>query len=203
MAYPRKNPFLYNDVLQIHISKLKRWGYLNPQQIKSGTINWSRNEIKTGSASIKANTCSEQPYIELNYKCNNESRNYKVYLTSTPSNLNRCKIWYFICPHTKKRCRKLYLIGDYFLHRLAFMGCMYETQTKSKRDRIIERKNKPFFKGNEYDQLQAKHFKMYYNGKPTKRYLRILKVIKQANALPNLLFEAEIITKKRSLLRQL
>ena len=62
-----------------------------------------------------------------------EPRNYKVYLTSTPSNLNRGEIWYFICPQTKKRCRKLYSIGGYFLHREAFNGCMYKIQIESKK----------------------------------------------------------------------
>ena len=34
---------LYDEVLQIHISKLKEYGYIDPEQIKSGTLNWSRN----------------------------------------------------------------------------------------------------------------------------------------------------------------
>ena len=107
MPKPHTFPTLYNEALQIHISKLKGWGYLDPKQIKSGTLNWSRNGNPTGSISIQANTQSEQPYIELDYKYRDEPRNYKVYLTSTPSNLNRGEIWYFICPQTKKRCRKL------------------------------------------------------------------------------------------------
>ena len=189
MPKPHTFPTLYNEALQIHISKLKGWGYLDPEQIKSGTLNWSRNGNPTGSISIQVNTHSEQPYIELDYKYRDEPRNYKVYLTSTPSNLNRGEIWYFICPQTKKRCRKLYSIGGYFLHREAFNGCMYETQTQSKRERQTTRKYKPMWKGNEYDQLQAKHFKHYYNGNPTKRYLQIMKVIKQAEALPDPLFD--------------
>ena len=32
-------PTLYNEALQISITKLKEWEYLNPEQIKSGTIN--------------------------------------------------------------------------------------------------------------------------------------------------------------------
>ena len=114
MPKPHTFPTLYNEALQIHISKLKGWGYLDPEQIKSGTLNWSRNGNPTGSISIQVNTKSEQLYIELDYKYRDEPRNYKVYLTSTPSNLNKGEIWYFICPQTKKRCRKLYSIGGYF-----------------------------------------------------------------------------------------
>ena len=174
-------PTLYNKALQIDISKLKGWGYLNPEQIKSGTLNWSRNGNPTGSISIQVNTHSEQPYIELDYKYRDEPRNYKVYLTSIPSNLGKGEIWYFICPHTKKRCRKLYLIGGYFLHREAFKGCMYETQTQSKKSRQLDKTLGAYFRTDQlYEQLYKKHFKKTYAGKPTKKYLRIMEQIQKA-----------------------
>jgi hypothetical protein len=185
MPKPHTFPTLYNEALQIHISKLKGWGYLNPEQIKSATINWSRNGNPTGSISIQVNTHSEQPYIELDYKYRDEPRNYKVYLTSTPSNLNRGEIWYFICPQTKKRCRKLYSIGGYFLHREAFNGCMYETQTHSKKNRDLFKIIDPVFKSeNLYSELYKKNFKKSYAGKPTKKYLRIMEQIQKAESIP-------------------
>jgi len=185
MPKPYTFPTLYNEALQIHISKLKGWGYLNPEQIKSGTLNWSRHGESAGSISITANTRSEQPYIELDYKYRDEPRNYKVYLTSTPSNLNKGEIWYFICPQTKKRCRKLYLIGGYFLHREAFNGCMYETQTQSKTYRQLDKTLGAYFKSdNLYSELYEKNFKKTYAGKPTKRYLRIMEQIQKAESIP-------------------
>ena len=185
MPKPHTFPTLYNEALQIHISKLKGWGYLNPEQIKSGTLNWSRNGNPTGSISIKVNTHSEQPYIELDYKYRDEPRNYKVYLTSTPSNLNRGEIWYFICPQTNKRCRKLYSIGGYFLHREAFNGCMYETQTQSKKYRQLDKTLGAYFKSdNLYSELYKKNFKKTYAGKPTKKYLRIMEQIQKAESIP-------------------
>ena len=178
-------PTLFNEALQIDISKLKGWGYLDPKQIKSGTLNWSRNGNPTGSISIQVNTHSEQPYIELDYKYRDEPRNYKVYLTSTPSNLNKGKIWYFICPQTKKRCRKLYSIGGYFLHREAFNGCMYETQTQSKKNRQLDKTLGAYFKSdNLYSELYKKNFKKTYAGKPTKKYLRIMEQIQKAESIP-------------------
>ncbi len=185
MPKPYTFPTLYNEALQIHISKLKGWGYLDPKQIKSGTVNWSRNGNPTGSISIQVNTHSEQPYIELDYKYRDEPRNYKVYLTSTPSNLNKGKIWYFICPQTKKRCRKLYSIGGYFLHREAFNGCMYETQTQSKKNRQLDKTLGAYFKSdNLYSELYKKNFKKTYAGKPTKKYLRIMEQIQKAESIP-------------------
>jgi len=185
MPKPYTFPTLYNEALQITITKLKKWGYLEPEQIKSGTINWNSNGNPTGSISIKGNTHSEQPYIELDYKYRDEPRNYKVYLTSTPSNLNRGEIWYFICPQTKKRCRKLYSIGGYFLHRQAFNGCMYETQTQSKKYRQLDKTLGAYFKSdNLYSELYKKNFKKSYAGKPTKKYLRIIKQIKKSENIP-------------------
>ena len=185
MPKPYTFPTLYNEALQIDISKLKGWGYLNPEQIKSGTLNWSRNGNPTGSISIQVNTKSEQPYIELDYKYRDEPRNYKVYLTSTPSNLNKGEIWYFICPQTKKRCRKLYSIGGYFLHREAFNGCMYETQTQSKKYRQLDKTLGAYFEiDNLYSELYKKNFKKTYAGKPTKRYLRIMEQIQKAESIP-------------------
>ena len=195
MPKPYTFPTLYNEALQISISKLKEWEYLNPEQIKSGTITWSRNGSQTGSISIQANTYSEKPYIELDYKYKDEPRNYKVYLTSTPSNLNRGEIWYFICPQTKKRCRKLYSIGGYFLHREAFNGCMYETQTQSKKYRQLDKTFGAYFKSdNLYSELYKKNFKKTYAGKPTKKYLRIMEQIQKAESIPYHIIERAILS---------
>ncbi len=185
MPKPHTFPTLYNEALQIHISKLKGWGYLDPKQIKSGTLNWSRNGNPTGSISIQVNTHSEQPYIELDYKYRDEPRNYKVRLVSIPSNLGKGLIWYFLCPQTKKRCRKLYSIGGYFLHREAFKGCMYETQTQSKKYRQLDKILGAYLKSdNLYSELYKKNFKKTYAGKPTKRYLRIMEQIQKAESIP-------------------
>ncbi len=146
MPKPYTFPTLYNEALQISITKLKEWEYLDPKQIKSGTLNWSRNGNSTGSISIKVSTHNEQPYIELDYNYRDEPRNYKVRLVSMPSNLGKGLIWYFLCPHTNKRCRKLYSIGGYFFHREAFNGCMYECQTQSKYSRQLSRLYEPYFK---------------------------------------------------------
>jgi hypothetical protein len=185
MPKPYTFPTIYNEALQIDIAKLKSWGYLRPGQITTGTVSWSRNDNHRGSISIKGNTVSEQPYIELDYNFQDEPRNYKIYLTSTPSNLKKGKIWYFLCPQTNKRCRKLYSIGGYFLHREAFKGCMYETQTYSKKNRDIF-KLLGGLNDKLYRELNKKHFKKSYAGKPTKKYL---KLINQINKTENIPFE--------------
>ena len=185
MPKPSTFPTLYNEALQLNISKLKEWGYLDPKQIKSGTLNWLRNGNPTGSISIQVNTYSERSHIILDYKFKDEPRNYKVYFTTSPSNLQLGEIWYFICPQTKKRCRKLYLISGYFLHREAFNGCVYESQTQSKKYRQLDKTFGAYFRTDDlYSQLYNKHFKKTYAGKPTKKYLRIIEQIQKAENIP-------------------
>ena len=178
-------PTLFEDVLQVSISKLKIWGYLQPETIKNGTLTWSRNGNKTGCIAISSNTYEPKPYIELDYSYNNEPRNYKIYLTSTPSNLGKGLIWYFVCPNTGKRCRILYSIGGYFLHREAFKGCFYEKQTQSKFYRNLDKTLGAYFRTDKlYEQLHKKNFKKSYAGKPTKRYLKIIDKIDKYESIP-------------------
>lgn len=186
MPKPYTCPTLFDNSLQMNVSKLKQWGYLNPNQItNNATLNWSRNNESIGSISINLNTLSEQPFIELEYDYKDEPRNYKVKLVSTPSNLGKGVIWYFLCPKTNKRCRKLYSIGGYFFHREAFTGCMYDSQIQSKYYRGLDKVLGAYFRSdNLYEELYKKHFKKYYAGKPTKRYLRIMQEIEKGENVP-------------------
>lgn len=67
-------PTLFDEVLQINISKLKASGYLNPEQIKKGTLTWARSGNKIGSISIWVNNNDRQPFIELDYMFKAEPR---------------------------------------------------------------------------------------------------------------------------------
>jgi hypothetical protein len=184
MPKPYTFPTLYDDLKTVSISFLTKQGYLKPNLWQSGTVTWSRNGNKTGSISIRVNTKSEQPYIELEYKCNQALINYSVQLVSVPSNLGKGAVWYFVCPQTGKRCRKLYLADTYFYHRSAFGGCMYEKQTQSKYYRYLDKTLGAFLRSDQlFEQLYKKHFKKQYAGKPTKKYLKLTKKIEQAEGI--------------------
>jgi hypothetical protein len=185
MPKPYTFPTLYDEVKTVSISFLTKHRYLIPNQWQSGTITWSRNGNLTGSISIQVNTKSEKPYLELDYKCNKAPINYRVQLISFPSNLGKGVVWYFVCPHTGKRCRKLYLCDTYFYHREAFRNCMYEKQTRSKKYRQLDKTLGAYFKSdNLYSELYKKNFKKTYAGKPTKKYLRIMEQIQKAESIP-------------------
>lgn len=178
-------PDLFDDAYQLKISKLKEWGYLKSGQIINADLTWSRNGIKTGSISIKVETWTENPFINLNYKYGEKPMNYKVNLVTGESNLKKGKIWYFLCPVTNKRCRILYSIGGVFLHRTAHKGSMYDCQTKSHSYRNLGKLfDKAFGDEKAYDEIYKKYFKSHYAGKPTKKYLRLMRKIKISEGIP-------------------
>lgn len=179
MARYSRFPILYDSCKYLSISDLKRWGYLKPDQDKWGTITWSRQGNKIGSISISVNTRFDSPYIELDYKCKDDPINYRIYFALIPSNLGKGFIWFFICPETGKYCRKLYLINNYFYHRTAFGVQLYEKQTYGHKARWLDSE---YDKLNRHDKafeaMYSKYFRKCYRGKPTKRYLKVLKDIK-------------------------
>jgi len=178
-------PTLFDNVMQLSITMLKKWEYLSNNHIKKGTVTWSIESFEKGSITIIVNTRSEQPYILLKYYYGDKFIEYRVPFVTISSNLGKGLIWYFLCPQTKKRCRKLYLIDGYFFHREAFHCCLYESQSHSKSYRQLIKTFGVFFKRDDlYRQLYQKHFKKTYAGKPTKRYLRIMEQIQRAEAIP-------------------
>jgi hypothetical protein len=194
MPKPHTFPTLFDEVKTVSISFLTKHLYLKPNQRQSGTITWSSNGNKTGSISIQVNTQSEQPYIELDYKCNEAPIKYRVQLVSAPSNLSKGVVWYFVCPRTGKRCRKLYLADTYFYHRSAFRACMYEKQTQSKKSRYLVKTLGEYFRSDQlFEQLYKKNFKKQYAGKPTKKYLKLTQQIQRAESIPHHEIERALI----------
>ena len=178
-------PTLFDECRIISISDLRKWKYLELNTIKSVTITW-RNEYDevTSRLPIQIIMNENKTVVILNYKCNDNSYNYEIQLTSIPSNLGKGVVWFFICPFTRKRCRKLHLLDERFIHRSAFPSGMYECQTKSKKWRGWDKVYGSYYETDRlYEQLYSKHFKKFYAGKPTKKYLRIMKQIKRAERL--------------------
>ena len=62
---------------------------------------------------------------------------------------------------------------------------MYEMQTQSKKSRFFDKTLGVYFKSeNLYSELYKKHFIKQYAGKPTKKHLRIMEQIQQAESIP-------------------
>lgn len=177
-------PDLFDECHTIDLSSLKSWGYLKPRQTLNGTIRWSRNGFQTGYIDIGVNTLSENYHLTLSYNYRNKPVLYRVNLVSVPSNLGKGKVYYFLCPLTGKRCRKLFRMGAKFLHREAHPFAMYETQTYSPKNRhLVRQLDKKLCSEKAFEQMHSKHFKTHYAGKPTKRYKKLLQKIEEARGI--------------------
>lgn len=172
-------PTLIDELRSFTVSDLKKLGYLKKGTCSSGTVNWKNrfNEV-TSSMSITVNYTEHEKYLELNYKCDNQTINYKINLITAPSNLGKGYVVYFLCPFTNKRCVKLHLINSKFMHRSALINPLYSVQVESKKGRALKKSFSRLLNYDKcYDELYAKGFTKYYNGKPTKRYLKIKNII--------------------------
>lgn len=178
-------PDYFDLVPQIKLSKFKEWGYL-----KSGSldfnITWTANWGFHGTSSIRVylDIIGENGLMTLSYSNKGESVRQDVELVSIESNLGFGLVWYFVCPFTNKRCRKLYGIGKPFAHRTYFKRGLYIQQSSSnnyKRKFTLHTKFKR--KEKAYDLIYSKNFKQYYEGKPTKRFLMALRWIEEAKGI--------------------
>lgn len=185
MPKPHTLPTLYDDVIKLNITDLRKWKYLEKGYYKKGSVEFSSNGNNRGNITIYVDTRAEKYTITLIYSYNGQGVKYSIDIVSLPSNLGKGKVFYFVCPVTQKRCRKLYCIGGEFLHREAFKGCMYESQTYSKTYRSLNKTIGAFFRSDRhYDTIYSKHFKKTYAGKPTKRYLKLMKEINKGESIP-------------------
>lgn len=171
-------PILYDFCKQLSVSDLKKWNYLKPNQLKEGVIKFTSHYYEIFEVVIKVSTDLVNPFIELKYSISNTEINYRINFEFLPSNLGKGNIWYFKCPRSNTRCRKLYFINGYFQHRTAYENGYYQTQTLGTKDKYLIRQFDKLQKSNKAkSQLNSKYFKRYYKGKPTKRYLKILEDI--------------------------
>lgn len=177
-------PTIYDDCKTITISNLKTWKYLNPNTQTSGNIVWSKNGERKGNVLITVCMNPEDTYVEFDYTCNGEVIKYQIRLVQVPSNLGKGYLWFFLCPKTRKLCRKLFLVNTYFYHRTAFKGGFYNKQTLSHKNRnLVVQWDKLCKSEKANDVIYGKHLKKHYKGIPTKRYLKMLKQIKEGEGI--------------------
>lgn len=181
--YPRT----VEDCLTFRLKSLTENGnaYLDSYGKTQGVTSWSRNGEVFAKIDILVTHTEDRTFIIFDYKVNGEPKKYRVNLISKISNLGRGKIWFFVCPHTGKLCRKLYLHDGYFLHRTAFKNLMYSKQIESKKNRELHKiLDASFVPDYVYEERYKKYFKTHYDGIPTKRYLKIQRRIDIANRFP-------------------
>lgn len=165
------------EAQRIEISYLFKQGFISRGKIISGSLSWNngssigiQSEITEGNQEIRLQ------YQNKSYSGETNNLDYKIMLTSIPSNLGRGRIWYFICPISGRKSRILYkCYGSlYFKSRKAYQGRIYYScQIANKNNLHNERY---FSLEKEIEKLKPHIKKGHYQGKETRLQGRIRKL---------------------------
>lgn len=116
---------------------------LRPGFETSGTWQWTRDGETTASIGYRAKLGDDAGTLTLDYATGRDGERRNIACTVPLVTLPRHyggRIWYFVCPHTGRRARKLYKWGpiDSFCHRQAITPRpTYASQRVGGSDRII------------------------------------------------------------------
>ena len=182
-------PYTSKDTVEQHkifsVQFLKQHKYLEDGSYKSGDVIWSRNGNETGRISIRVDMQKETPSVRFIYRIRRHGEeewkdmDFSFNLTSVPCHFGG-KRWYFKCGVYKngeycgRRVGTLYDGGDYFCCRhcaeLSYDSCNENKTYRSGYFRILSR----MWKADEYYEKNVK--RTHYKGKPTKKYLKYLRM---------------------------
>jgi hypothetical protein len=175
---------VFDDAFTLSIGELNKWGYLG-EQPKSGMITWSKGDQELANILIHVDVTNDKPFMKLNFEFDGEPVHQFISLTPIPSNLGIGITWYFICPVTSKRARKLFQIDGKFVHRDAKKSSLYRSQAISHKDRKLKKMMDGAFAE---ESMDNKHFTPFYMGLPTKKFQSIMGKIKKTEGVKWKLF---------------
>jgi hypothetical protein len=171
-------PLILDECLTLNVSSFKG---LKPGHITNGVITWYRGNTKRGSVDFfvyALGTGAGQAALQLDYTYEGKPIQVKIELICTRSNLGEGKglIWFFKCPVTGRKCRKLHLVDGRFVHRTALVGAFYEIQTYSHKTVILKRMfDACFVPYSNNKEMERRYFKPTYKGKNTRSHERLLR----------------------------
>lgn len=191
-----------NEAIKLEINKLIKTKFI----IKDKEINFISSWSSGAEISIKSVYNDSEIYLQLMYRQTDrttkesKSFDYKIYIESVKSNLGKGFNLYFICPQSGKRCKILYLCygAEVFKCRQAYNNRIYYyAQTHSKEYRL----NGRYFKLEKtINELYKKRKTKTYKGEPTKRHLRMCKLLNkkaEVDKLRDAQFEKWLLNKIR------
>ena len=166
------------QALRIELSSLLKKKLIVKGSVTQASFSWSNGS----SIGMVSNYDDDEIWIQLNYTLTDEDDvkhkyNYKIHLTTLPSNLGKGEVLYFVCPSSGKRCRILYKAYGYhkWKSRESYQNRIYyPLQTENDRYYSCEAGHRL---GDRIDELRSrkKRHKTHL-GKPTKKELLIQKL---------------------------
>lgn len=169
---------------RITIFKLKEWGYFSGRW--SGTITWTNSWSESkSSVSIQVQTGSEEEFLRIWYTQTDRSTDektdfdYKIPLVTTHCNLRGKRYW-FQCPwycngvYCGRRVGVLYLGGRHFACRHCY-HLSYTSKNENRKSSFFSL-GKMLDLERKIEELEEKITTEYYNGKPTRKYKKLLEL---------------------------
>ena len=168
---------LFENCKTISVYDLMKTGVLVSGKEADLIILFGSYDGEQAEVQMHINAVNTHPFISLMYILDGWQKNYRINLVSGPFRQNCEPQWYFICPLTGIRCRKLYFSDGYFSHRKAIKGAYSrQIETRTVRKSIIQ-VEKICALGKMLEKVNAPWFRKTYAGKPTRACNRILRAI--------------------------
>lgn len=125
------------NYITLSVTDCKRQGFFAPAKIVLHGIRWTNGAGQQVAAITMLTDTRTEPVAILSYSYGGEPRTETIQLRFKHSNLTPDTpngYYYFVCPVTGVRCRKLYLVDGRFVGRKAFKA-LYKKQTYSHKER--------------------------------------------------------------------
>ncbi len=174
MGRPRYHDTV-EDSRQLSLAWLRKRGCLKGWY--SGTITWTRG-INESSIGIEINLWDDTPHVRLRYTStdywNGEkvSHDDRIILIKTPCYFGGSRLW-FQCPNCWRKVSTLMMSN-----RSKYFCRLCLRLTYASRQRAYHGRFAPLFRvldlQEKYDKLREDMKKMYYRGRPTKKFRKVL-----------------------------
>lgn len=132
---PAQDAYIYTTT-----AKLKKFGLLKPDCMKSGSLNWSRGGEVFSSMGVVIDTLYDMVAVFSYTDSNDKRHKHHIRLATTQPNYGGVRYW-FICPRCGKRKGSIHCISHRFACRKCF-GLFYESQRAAWYERSLNKAEK-------------------------------------------------------------
>lgn len=178
-----------DSLKKIEMPWLKKHGYVyNNYSFERSSIKWTYQDGRENSISFEVSTTTYEKKIRIYYTITDrqtgEKRDidYTMPIVSTPCHFGGVRYW-FKCSLSRdgvycgRRVGTVYMGGDYFACRHCY-DLAYESQYKS--NGAISRIVRIFDSWEKIEKIEKTMKRRFYNGKPTRKMRRIMKIEESA-----------------------
>jgi len=178
-------PTIFDRLIQLRIANLKRRGYFKPNCLCEGVETWLYKDEEIFTTKVESDHLEENNYhLILRYSFNGKNIESHISVVAVDSNLNEGKILLFKCPNSEVLCHNLHFYNGFFVHRSDIKHGIYSSQIRTKEEIKYDKLYGSIHKVDEaYDIIFSKYLKKHYRGKPTKRYLKAMKIIQEHESI--------------------